>query len=291
MQDNSLATFDQHSLVPTHALITIQRILRYGGLILSNTQCVILYNAQGTFLRTILANSIKIVLAGILISHSKEFQMYAGKLLVDYLLSGASDAGEEAAGNSTRFILEENRRVIMQLSRRLYKHEMQYKTLIAEMQQWRIQRIQAFVTALDAAVITLKSMDLVEKSSVKLHDFLLQLVLTIPTQDALQSGEIVADLLLSNFKQRSSKQLEQDVLSIVANLITFNDDEQNNLQTERGAIIEQIDAFRLFRSDFLHAIQAIQQSLNVLADYHPNLQKRAAQRALLDFDYALGNEF
>ena len=134
-------------------------------------------------------------------------------------------------------------------------------------------------------------MNFVEKSSVKLHDFLLQLVLTIPTQDALQSGEIVADLLLSNFKQRSSKQLEQDVLSIVANLITFNDDEQNNLQTERGAIIEQIDAFRLFRSDFLHAIQAIQQSLNVLADYHPNLQKRAAQRALLDFDYALGNEF
>ena len=51
----------------------------------------------------------KHVFNGIIIGHAQEFRVYAQKLFVDYLLSGANDAADDAPGADLRAQIEQDR--------------------------------------------------------------------------------------------------------------------------------------------------------------------------------------
>jgi hypothetical protein len=159
--ENSLLENELLKYSSTYAVLTADRILARFGLHLSADElAAVMENKDSVFFQILLV-PFKNVINGIVFQQAYDYQIYAQKLFVDYLVSGSGNDSSETPGENTRQDLEENRTKLIQLGEQFDKDSFAHKTLINKSQGELlklVREIKPFQDTRETAVLIAQSM-------------------------------------------------------------------------------------------------------------------------------------
>lgn len=140
------------SWYPTYGLLAAQRVLERYKLEVPPDELIAGLKDTTSPYYYILRAPMKHLFNGIIIQQAKDYQIYAQKLLIDYLLSGKAEQGEEESGGEFKGHLEEERNILLSTISAFEKHVLTYQNLIAKSQKALIKLTSnwpAFVKTLE----------------------------------------------------------------------------------------------------------------------------------------------
>lgn len=126
---------DNIELSPTYRTLTADRLLEHFGIKLNpETLQAAIKNPQSIYFH-ILTVPFKHIINGIVLQQAEDYQIYAQKMFVDYLVSGSgNETPEETPGEAIRLDLEANRKKLVEMNEQFEDETSAHKTLICETQ-------------------------------------------------------------------------------------------------------------------------------------------------------------
>lgn len=118
----------------TYGLLTAQRILERFHVQLQHDELVNAIHDPDSVYFQLLQVPLKHVFNGIILQQAQDYQIYAQKLFVDYLLSGEDSKGEDVPGAVVRDDLEQTRKQLIELDVQFREQDRAHQLLIAESQ-------------------------------------------------------------------------------------------------------------------------------------------------------------
>lgn len=118
----------------TYGLLTAQRILARFHVQLQHDELARAVHDPNSVYFQLLQVPLKNVFNGIILQQAQDYQVYAQKLLVDYLLSGEDGKGDDTPGAVVREELEAVRKQLMDMDAQFREHDRMHQLLIAESQ-------------------------------------------------------------------------------------------------------------------------------------------------------------
>lgn len=132
--DNGLTEQDLKILSSTYGVLTAESILKRFGYILSaDALSAVLKSPKSVYFQWLLV-PFKNIINGIILQQAYDYQVYAQKLFIDYLVSGSGNDDPETPGASVRDNLEQTRVQLTQLSEQFEEDTLMHKKLIHESQ-------------------------------------------------------------------------------------------------------------------------------------------------------------
>jgi len=267
----------------TYGLITAERILEKYNIKLTHTDLIAVLKNEHSIFYSILKIPIKNVLNGIIFNQAKDYQVYAQKLFIDYLLSGPSSKGEQASGGETREEIEEKRKELMATGERFQEKEQEHRNLIAESQKYLISYTSQLTKSMDKAINSC-------------HTFFQEKGIDISKAKLKQA---VYSALVNSDKNNPSS-FENALLNSIDTVSTqLNSEEINNqfqkLFNDFAAIDERLAEYenktklmsediKAFRNEFYNEILRVNELLYQLSDYKINDEQMKVNKEALNFD-------
>lgn len=118
----------------TYGLLTAERILARFNVHLPHDALIKAIKNPLSMQYTLLLVPLKNVFNGIIFQQAHDYQIYAQKLFVDYLLTGQDAKPSDAPGAMTRADLEQQRLNLIEMGEEFQQQEAAHKLLIAESQ-------------------------------------------------------------------------------------------------------------------------------------------------------------
>lgn len=123
----------------TYGVLTAERILARFNIHLPPGELVKSAHDQTSVYYQLLRVPLKNVFNGIILQQARDYQIYAQKLFIDYLLSGEDTKDKEQPGAIIREDLEQQRTTLMEMGERFQALENNHQILIAESQATLIE--------------------------------------------------------------------------------------------------------------------------------------------------------
>lgn len=279
---------DSHS---TYGVLTAQRILErfkisldqevIGRLMANST------NLYFQFLRI----PMKQVLHGIIFQQAYDYQVYAQKLFVDFLLSGQDDKDKNSPGASNREELEEERTHLIKLSELFSQKEVEHAQLISETQNALIHLSHELQALLHDGSETIKkrlALNNIHKSGELINKAFHFAII------AHKNDQAFSDVLWENLQRTleiSIDQTHQKELDDLANKIDAYQSKVEQFLRDYLDPVEAIgNSLRHYRNDFYETVLKVTELIKQLPDYHPNEERETKNRANLYFDSKLGEQ-
>lgn len=134
--DNGLIENDLLDLTSTYSILTADRILDRFGLHLDHAELSkVVKNPKSVYFQLLLVPYSNII-NGIILQQAYDYQVYAQKIYVDYLVSGSGNDNEESPGASLRANLEQNRLKLVEMNELFEENIFAHKILISESQAY-----------------------------------------------------------------------------------------------------------------------------------------------------------
>lgn len=286
---------DQRSWMSTYGLITANRILEIYNIRLQQEELYSAISNPQSFYYRILTVPLKNVFNGIIMEQAKDYQIYAQKMFIDYLMSGESSKPEEAPGGNTREDLESERKSLVEMAEKFDLCETEQVKLIGESQKNIIQKAQEWQKLLVSAVKEVHSNlnTRAIKKSEELVRKVINVLLVLPEFTA--AGEIS---LQAESWSRAEKIFGE---SIDENLRQVFIEKIDSLREYNNSTIDEIDSYfslvskmganiRNWRSSFHDFILRVAVLLKLLPEYHSNTAQIVENQAALYFDTQIGEE-
>ena len=128
----------------TYGLLTAQRILERFHVHLAHTELMNAIHDSNSVYFQLLRVPLKNVFNGIILQQAHDYQIYAQKLFVDYLLSGEDGKEASSPGAVVREDLEITRKKLIEMDGEFREQERMHQILIAESQATLITLSQNF---------------------------------------------------------------------------------------------------------------------------------------------------
>ena len=129
-----LSDIDLSTWFPTYGMLTSQRILERFGIHLSNEELSSATKDPESLYFQLLRIPLKNLFNGIILQQADDYQVYAQKLFIDYLLSGEAGKDPTSQGANTREDLEFMRTEVMRIGEDFSHQELAHEALIYESQ-------------------------------------------------------------------------------------------------------------------------------------------------------------
>jgi hypothetical protein len=160
---------DWSGWLSTYGVLTADRILERFNIKLSHDDLISALKDSHTLYFQLLRVPMRHVFNGIILQQAYDYQVYAQKMFVDYLLSGEDGKDSSAPGASIREDLERERLRLVELSNAFLDLENQHLSLIAGSQKRLIELTQDITMLLNyfndnAEYIREKLADFIEQS-------------------------------------------------------------------------------------------------------------------------------
>lgn len=126
----------------TYGLLTSERILARYNINLPHDELINSVKNPNSIYFQLLRMPLKNIFNGIILQQARDFQIYAQKLFVDYLLSGADAKDKDSPGAATREDIEMARIQLMETGEAFRKVEESHLILIAENQAKLVELTQ-----------------------------------------------------------------------------------------------------------------------------------------------------
>ena len=292
MTDKTTST-DLSIWLSTYGMLTANRILERFNIRLDNDELVQALKDPLSIYHQLLIVPLKNVFNGIILQQAQAYQLYAQKLLIDYLLSGESGVDEAMPGANTRDDLEQERLKIMALDEQFSQLELAHQQLISESQAVLIQLSKNLQSKLKTT--SGKIGQILRENNFSKEDALIQKAIRkAMIRHAAINNDSLA--LQSNFWEEMAGVLATPLSDLLRQkmaeiLIVFGDPRQEIQETllsheERTADI-RIN-LRSYRRQFYDIILKSTELLNLLPDYRVNKTQVELNRSSLQFDPNIG---
>lgn len=120
--------------ISTYGFLTASKILETYQISLSADELILACSDLESVFYQILKVPISNLLTGIIFQQAVDYQVYAQKLFVDYLLSGEPDKSADLPGGNTREELEALRQKLVDMAEQFNNDDIEHKKLISESQ-------------------------------------------------------------------------------------------------------------------------------------------------------------
>lgn len=277
----------------TYGLLTAQRILERFNIHLANDELIIATKNPRSIYHQLLQVPLKNIFNGIILQQAHDYQVYAQKLFVDYLLSGEGNKEESSPGASTREVLENERLKLMEMGEEFNKLELAHETLISESQSSLIKLAKELQKSLQ---VTAKEIgQLLTSKQFKKEESVIQKAIRI----AMIHYEKIDEEALapsSAFWEKMAVvlglELAPDLREQLATLLkTFGDPraEIENMVANYTERAEDIGIkLRSYRTQFYDLILRSMELIKLLPEYHLDKEKDEENRSSLYFDSHIG---
>ncbi len=273
----------------TYGILTSQRVLEGYDIHLKHDDLISAIKNPNSIYYQLLRVPLKNVFNGIILQQVHDYQVYAQKIFIDFLVTGQSDKEEGSPGTGTREDLEEKRTRLIELGERYSLEQSEHQELIAESQSSMKKQAQELKKSLTSAAASLNKI-------LRNHDIIKSEEVM---KDAIQTAMVYYekdDNPSAEFWEKISTvlgvELDQQIRSeFLSTLVVFNEQRQ---QIE-GVLASYIDRteevekhLKDFRTEFYDLILRVNELVKILPDYKPNPEQEAKNKSALNFDAKIG---
>ena len=279
---------DLSDWLSTYGLITVEKILERYGIHLSVEDLRRAVTNPNCLFFRIIQVPLKNVFNGLILQQAKDYQIYAQKLFIDYLLSGESSQ----EGSQVRDDLEETRKDLVNAGEVFREEESVNDKLIARSQKLLIHTMRLFNSQILLAAKKMKQ-DFQRIGTVvqdeKMFVKVFYTLLTEYNSDTQLPSQHPAWLRVEKLIGQSfDLSLRQALRAEVVKL--------NQIDSETGAALQEFSDQALiatanmkkFRSDFSASIIKTNELLTMVSGYSLNEQQLATNQEDLYFDAKIG---
>lgn len=271
----------------TYGLITIERLLAYYSIRLAQDDLLTALKTSDTFYHQLIRLPLRNVFNGIILQQARDYQLYAQKLYIDYLVSGESGKDPAAPGASVREDIENERNALIQLGEEFHALESKQNKVIAESQTLLVQHASDWSAALQQVIQAIAKP--LQKEGIRLgNDKIAQIIFSLLVQYNLLQEPDGKQLNWSKAESVAGMPLTAETKAIFTHemqeLQRFNinsNAQMGNLDAEIAAMNEEA---KRFRSQFHEAILRANNLLKLLPDYQVDAAQNEANRQELNFD-------
>ena len=289
--DEIAPQIDLSQWLPTYGFLTSQRILERLNLHLSTEELVLALKNHHSLYHQLLTVPLKNVLNGIIFQQAQDYQIYAQKLFIDYLLSGEDQKEESTPGQKTRDDLEEVRQQLVTFGESFRNQELAHQNLISKSQLSLITVAKSLQDQFKDAekaignVLNLKDEENIQKA------------LRFPF---IQYEKLSADVLApssslwTTIEDILSIKLTQEQRKAMANILEQMSDPREQINTELLSYTNESEAIsielRNYRLEFHNLIIRATELIQLLPDYRIDKIRDEENRASLHFDAHIGGD-
>lgn len=277
----------------TYGLITAERILEKYKIRLQQTELLAAMKNPDSFYHRIIRVPLKNVLNGIILQQAHDYQVYAQKLFVDYLISGESSKDADSPGGGTRELLEEERQGLIKLNEGFHALEFEQEKLIAECQQNLIQQTAEWLK-LSSKINKAIKIALQAQGLDKNEELISEATNSLLAHYSLKQGEAIKlsgenwTRIEQLFKERLSNEARQIFADQLINLAEFNTEIDSLVHELIIKISNMTDELKNYHKKFYELILRINELIKLLPDYRYNKEQTDENKVSLFFDTDIG---
>lgn len=278
------------SWLSTYGLITAERILETYKIKLLPEELIESIKNPKSIYHRLLKIPLKNVFNGIILQQAHDYQVYAQKLFVDYLMSGENSKPEEAPGGYTREEIENVRKILVGMSDNFQQSETIHLQFIADSQKELMQKAlqwqKEFTGVVKEISTTLKSRGF--DKSTEIIKRVLNALLVHPEQLG-PKGEVWgrAERI---FGESLSSELRQVYIDQIKNLAGIDAEVDNYLANYISNSNEIGSNMRGWRMDFYDIILRVTELMKQLPEYHSDQAQTLENQESLHFDTNIGEK-
>lgn len=283
---------DLKKWLSTYGLLTADRIFEKFNIHLKHDELTTAVKNPRSLYYQLLRIPLKNVFNGIILQQAKDYQIYAQKLFIDYLLSGENEKDENASGASIREDIEVQRKHLVELGEQFNQQEQAHQRLIGESQSSLIKLARTL-------------QDSLKKVSKQCKTVLRQQGMDF-SQDALMQAIKVAIIYYdvndeklsesSSFWTEFEKHLEISLNQTIRSKLTPAINEFNQHKDETNEILSSFLAraseltqnLRQCRTQFHEVIISANDLIKLLPDYKRDESQMEENLQSLNFDPQIG---
>lgn len=265
----------------TYGHLTVERLFAIFKLNVDNRVLKIALNNPYSFYFQLLRIPYNNILNTLIADQAHEYQTFAQKIFVDYLLSGQADQPDGTPGDHARQAIETKRLELLRAIEKFSHEQNSQRRFIAQSQAKLIkttksinQEVSKLVTH---EVFLAEGID--EKKAKLIIDILLSFQIANQTVDEAAFKKIT-ELTKLNMSER----LHSELTSLVTPLLRFADELPVNMSLELDQVQYFNNIFRDFRTDFYNIIISTNELINTLPDYRKIHDKETKNMEFLNFD-------
>ncbi|AHE67103.1 hypothetical protein [Legionella oakridgensis] len=279
----------------TYGMLTAERILEGFKIQLDHDELVSAIKNPRSIYFQLLRVPLKNIFNGIILQQIRDYQVYAQKIFIDYLMSGQADKPQEAPGASIREDMETERKNLVELGEAFSEKESAHLKLISESQASLIKLARELQKTLESAAQKISRIFQTQKIA-KSHDAIQHAIRAATIHYDKEDHEIFSNTSL--FWSIMEKDLN---LTLNDELRQQSADVLNEFREARNQIDEVLEIYleltnemtkvlRDFRSKFYKQILRASELIQLLPDYRDDETRRAENLESLDFDAKIGEE-
>ncbi|KTD17173.1 hypothetical protein [Legionella jordanis] len=285
---------DLSEWLSTYGLITAERILERYKIRLQQQDLIRAIKSPNTFYHRVIRIPLKNVLNGIILQQAHDYQVYAQKLFIDYLLSGETSKGEDSPGGFTRDDLEKERQNLIQTGEEFHEQELSHNQLIAETQRGLIKLSEEWHKFLLAAAKQLKTELQSQSISTTETNIIQALNILLIMQDfSKKEGSLQGESwsrVEAIIGQPLANATRQSFIGQINTLREFIDETTSFLNNYAEKIKQMSATVRAFRKQFYNLILRANELIKLLPEYRVNDAQVQENRESLLFDTAIGEQ-
>ncbi|MDP1603781.1 MAG: hypothetical protein Q8M03_11010 [Legionella sp.] len=275
----------------TYGLITAQRILERYKINLQTDDLLQALKTPDTFYHRLMRVPLRNVYNGIILQQARDYQLYAQKIFIDYLLSNEGSKSDDSPGANTREDLEEQRKLLVKMSDNFHELEFLHEKLIAQSQATLIKDVDDWHKILDNLTTDIKN-NLHALAIIKSENTVMQALITLLAsydfKDNLDKKEAAWQKVEKTLAAKITNESKQAFIKEISKLSKFASDTDTDLADYHQKIKEMGAKLRQCRTDLYNFIVHANELIKLLPDYRVDLHQMAENREALQFDYALG---
>lgn len=281
----------------TYGIVTAQRLLEMYKIKLEADDLIQALKMTDSFYHALLKIPMRNVFNGIIWQQAREYQIYAQKLFIDYLLSTETDKdkqeGEESPGHTVRADLEVRRQELIEMNDGFHALELQQDRLVARCQATILKDATAWAQSLKKVSSSihkaLGSLKII-KTEVLVHRALIALLSRYNFKEALSEKAAVWEKVEKGLKTTLGSEARRAIIAGIQPLSEMLVTSKANLNAHNGEVAQMSEMLREYRSDFSRFIIRTRVLFKLLPDYKVGTAQDTDNREALLFDNSIGED-
>lgn len=276
----------------TYGLITAERIFSKYQITLPQDMLLAAINKPSGFFHRLIQVPLKNVLNGIILQQAEDYHVYGQKLLIDYLLSASSGAEETSPGGQTRESLEEERHKLMRLGDDFQQTRLAHDALIATSQAQLISLTNAWRTAFEKTIQSVKATCTKNGSDVK-PSLIRKAINHALIECCLENNGdriVLIDTMNTVMESVINLEIKEQLANNMSDLISHSISIQNFSTQFYSQTQDMNEKAKEYRAKFFNTILKLTELIKNLPEYKLNAERDLANKELLHFDRTIGEK-
>ncbi len=271
----------------TYGLLTAQRILERYHLSLEQDELLASLSNPLSIYAQLVRLPLKNIFNGLIRQQAHDYQVYAQKLFIDYLMSGQGNKEPDSPGANTRSDLENERTQLTDMGAGFNDQEFEQESLISESQVVCMKHAEAWRQSMQT--VYQKITELLKKEKAEVDPLVVQKAIRMTLcQDMLMSPvhwDTFCDTIHLDRSKEIPSAIKKAVLAVSETREAIADVLLPYLEraTDLGVM------FRGYHTQFHDLILRVTELIKLLPDYQIDDQKEDEGLRSLDFDVGIVN--